>query len=46
MVTLGSGAVVQSDDGWTFYSKDGALAAHIEHTLLVTENGCEILTEL
>jgi methionyl aminopeptidase len=46
MVTLGSGVVVQDDDGWTFRSKDGALAAHIEHTILVTETGSEILTKL
>jgi methionyl aminopeptidase len=46
MVTLGGDAVVQADDGWTFRTKDGSLAAHMEHTVLVTENGCEILTML
>jgi methionine aminopeptidase, type I len=46
MVTLGSGAVVQGDDGWTFRTKDGSLAAHFEHTVLVTEDGYEILTTL
>ncbi|MBI2070877.1 MAG: type I methionyl aminopeptidase [Elusimicrobia bacterium] len=45
MVTLGSGAVVVAADGWTARTKDGALAAHFEHTLLVTDQGCEILTK-
>lgn len=31
-------------DGWTIRSKDGSRAAHIEHTVVVTEDGCEILT--
>ena len=46
MVTLGGDAVVQDDDGWTFRTKDGSLAAHMEHTVLVTRDGCEILTKL
>ena len=31
-------------DGWTAITKDRKLSAQYEHTLLVTENGCEILT--
>lgn len=34
---------VLSDD-WTVVTKDRSLSAQWEHTLLVTENGCEILT--
>ena len=32
-------------DGWTVVTKDGSLSAQWEHTVLVTENGFEILTE-
>lgn len=46
MVTLGSGEVVQEDDGWTFRTRDGSLAAHMEHTVLVKDDGFEILTQL
>jgi methionyl aminopeptidase len=44
MFTLGSGDVAVLDDGWTVVTSDGALAAHFEHTIAVTENGPEILT--
>lgn len=31
-------------DGWTSVTMDGCLSAQFEHTLLITETGCEILT--
>ena len=34
------------DDGWTVVTADGSVAAHVEHTVLVTDNGPEILTRL
>jgi methionyl aminopeptidase len=34
------------DDGWTVVSADGSIAAHVEHTVLVTERGPEVLTRL
>jgi len=34
------------DDDWTVVTADGSLAAHTEHTVVVTENGPEILTRL
>ena len=46
MVTLGNYAVHLKDDQWTIATNDGSLAAHFEHTVLITENGCEILTSL
>jgi methionyl aminopeptidase len=47
MATLGSEKIVtDKSDGWTIRSKDGSLAAHFEHTVLVTEDGVEILTSL
>lgn len=46
MVTLGTDRVVQADDGWTILTADGSWAAHFEHTVLITEEGAEILTDL
>lgn len=47
MATLGGeDVVVDGIDGWTIKTADGSLAAHFEHTVLVTENGAEILTTL
>ncbi|MBR6098091.1 type I methionyl aminopeptidase [Candidatus Saccharibacteria bacterium] len=37
--------VVEDDDGWTVCLKDGSLGCHFEHTILVTEDGYEILTQ-
>ena len=31
------------DDGWTLSMKDGAISAHFEHTIVVTEKGCEVV---
>jgi methionyl aminopeptidase len=46
MATLGGERVVELDDGWTYVTRDGSLAAHFEHTVLITEDGAEILTRL
>lgn len=46
MTTLGGEAIVTDDDGWTIRTRDGSLAAHFEHTVLITETGAEILTTL
>lgn len=32
------------EDGWTIRTQDGGLAAHFEHTIVITENGSKILT--
>lgn len=44
MVTLGGWQVQTLDDGWTVVTADGSLAAHFEHTVLVTNGGAEIIT--
>ena len=31
-------------DGWTVTTRDGRLSAQWEHTVCVTEDGCEVLT--
>ena len=47
MATLGGERVyTDPDDNWTILTKDGSLAAHFEHTVLITEDGAEILTQL
>ena len=46
MATLGGEKITQDDDGWTINTWDGSLAAHFEHTVLITEDGAEILTKL
>ena len=46
MATLGREKIIQEDDGWTISTRDGSLAAHFEHTVLITEDGAEILTQL
>lgn len=46
MATLGGERIyTDPDDGWTIYTSDGSLAAHFEHTVLITEDGADILTK-
>ncbi|MBM4196133.1 MAG: type I methionyl aminopeptidase [Gammaproteobacteria bacterium] len=44
MVNAGQRYVKLLQDGWTVVTKDHSLSAQWEHTILVTANGCEILT--
>lgn len=41
--TLGKGDMAFKPDGWTIVSREGALCAQTEHSVLVTETGSEIL---
>eukprot|EP00210_Caulerpa_lentillifera_P005593 g5350.t1 len=45
MINEGVSQDVTWPDGWTAVTRDGKRSAQFEHTLLVTENGCEVLTE-
>ncbi len=45
MATLGRREIYVDDDGWTIRTRDGSLGAQFEHTVLVTENGFEIMTK-
>jgi len=45
MFMLGSEEVRVMPDGYTVITEDGSLSAHFEHTILITENGAEILTK-
>ena len=44
MVNLGGAGVRLLSDGWTVVTKDHSLSAQWEHTILVTDNGYEVLT--
>jgi methionyl aminopeptidase len=44
MINEGAPDVKILDDGWTAVTADGSLSAQFEHTVAVTEAGCEILT--
>lgn len=46
MVNLGDSAVRWLDDGWTVVTADGSLSAQWEHTVIVTNDGCEIVTKV
>ena len=46
MVNVGSAKVKVLSDDWTAVSVDGSLSAHFEHTVVVSGDGCEILTLL
>jgi len=44
MVNEGKVDLVTLDDGWTVKTKDGKLSCHYENTVVVTDNGYEIIT--
>lgn len=44
MITIGSPATKTLSDKWTVVTADGSLAAHFEHTVVITANGPRILT--
>jgi methionyl aminopeptidase len=44
MINLGRKELRILEDDWTAVTRDGSLSAQFEHTLLVTEDGCESLT--
>ncbi|MEK7287266.1 MAG: type I methionyl aminopeptidase [Elusimicrobiota bacterium] len=44
MVALGAGQISIGSDGWTAKTKDGSPSAHFEHTVLVLNDGYEVLT--
>ena len=44
IATTGSPKVKFMPDGWNILTEDGGLAAQFEHSILVTHDGCEVLT--
>lgn len=47
MLSVGSPRIVlDEEDQWTYRTADGSRAAHVEHTVIVTKDGAEIVTKL
>jgi len=46
MLCVGGYEVMLADDNWTYVTRDGKLSSQFEHTVLITEQGPEILTKL
>jgi methionyl aminopeptidase len=46
MVNVGGPGVRMLDDEWTAVTDDGSLSAHFEHTILITDDGPEVLTKV
>lgn len=46
MVTVGDFKIKKSKDGYGWETADGSLSCHFEHTIAVTKNGTEVLTEV
>jgi len=46
ITTLGNPGIFQAHDGWTLLTQDGSRSAQFEHTVLVTKDGYEILTQV
>jgi len=44
MINAGNSAVRTLKNGWTVVTKDNKCSAHFEHTIVIVDNGCEILT--
>ena len=44
MINAGTSAVRTLKNGWTVVTRDGKSSAHFEHTIVILENGCEVLT--
>ena len=44
MISAGGSRTVQSGDGWTIRTRDGSLASHHEHTLVITRDRPVVLT--
>lgn len=43
IVAIGTDDVRENGDGWTLITDDESLSCHFEHTILVTDTGCEVL---
>lgn len=46
MATLGTERIYVAEDNWTIVTQDSSWSAHFEHSILITEEGSEILTTL
>jgi len=46
MVNIGAPEIIFSPNSWAVVTADGSLCAHFEHTVVVTENGHDIITKI
>lgn len=46
MLTSGRWEIKKSEDGFGYETRDGSLSCHFEHTMVVTKQGCQILTSI
>jgi methionyl aminopeptidase len=46
MINAGAPGVYVASDGWTVFTRDGTLSAQFEHSLAMTRNGPEVLTQI
>lgn len=46
MVAMGDGEIEETSDGFGWQTQDNSLSAHFEHTVAITKNGCQVLTEI
>jgi len=46
MINMGTWKVKTDTNGYTVLTEDGSLSAHFEHSIAVTEDGCEVLTKI
>lgn len=46
MIAMGDWKIEIKDDNWTAVTKDGSLSAHYEHTVALTQQGAEILSQV
>jgi methionyl aminopeptidase len=44
MINIGKPGVRMMEDGWTAVTRDRTLSAQFEHSIGITETGCEIFT--
>lgn len=45
VLTQGGPDIEILEDGWTAVTIDNARTAQVEHTILITDTGCQVLTE-
>jgi methionyl aminopeptidase len=45
MINIGKAASKILEDGWTAVTRDRSLSAQFEHSIGITEDGCEIFTK-
>lgn len=46
MFTLGKGELYVDKDGYSYRTKDGSRTAHVEHTVIITKDGPEVITKV